>query len=162
MICPTCQRPTAAETGYLLCRHCGANLYANLLDHVPTKPLPGTRHRTHHMPSLMHDNPLLLYVQDGSVPISVERSAKVILGRSDPQVYFELDVDLVDYLAHQHGVSRRHALLDATHDIPMLTDLQSYNGTFVNGNRLTPERAVGLRSGDEIRLGRLILRVYFQ
>lgn len=55
------------------------------------------------------------------------------------------------------NVSRKHALLKKTDGAWSLGDLQSYNGTFVNNERVVGERAVA--SGDVMMLGdyRLIL-----
>lgn len=163
MICPECQQSTSAETGYLLCRHCGTSLYDDLMQRVPTKRLEGNRNHYHKMPLPPSSNPLLIYIDDDGVPMSVDRQGQIVIGRSDPNnVYHTIDVDLVAYQAHQQGVSRRHAILDAAHDVPMLTDLNSYNGTYVNGERIAPNHPVGLRSGDTVRFGRLAARVYFK
>jgi pSer/pThr/pTyr-binding forkhead associated (FHA) protein len=48
-------------------------------------------------------------------------------------------------------VSRRHARLETQGSIVFLRDLESSNGTFLNGRRL--ESAVELREGDEIDVG---------
>ena len=36
-------------------------------------------------------------------------------------------------------------------------DLNSANGTFINGYRLTPQVPYWLRQGDRVRLGRVVL-----
>jgi hypothetical protein len=56
-------------------------------------------------------------------------------------------------------VSRLHALLESLPSGWCIRDLNSRNGTFVNGERIWGERPV--RPGDEIRVGetRLVLRV---
>jgi pSer/pThr/pTyr-binding forkhead associated (FHA) protein len=48
-------------------------------------------------------------------------------------------------------VSRKHARLDAQGGIVFVRDLESSNGTFLNGRRL--DNAVELREGDEIDVG---------
>lgn len=55
-------------------------------------------------------------------------------------------------------VSRRHATvrMDA-HGLVTLTDEASTNGTFVNGTRLDPGRAVNVEEGDRIQLGSGVL-----
>jgi pSer/pThr/pTyr-binding forkhead associated (FHA) protein len=55
-------------------------------------------------------------------------------------------------------VGRRHAELDATGAYVTLTDLQSTNGTWVNGRRLAAGEAVRLSPGDTVRLGSTQLR----
>jgi len=54
------------------------------------------------------------------------------------------------------NVSRVHCQIVVTEKGCVLTDLQSTNGTFVNGERIT-ERL--LKVGDEIRVGTTLLRL---
>jgi DNA-binding winged helix-turn-helix (wHTH) protein len=58
------------------------------------------------------------------------------------------------------GVSRRHARIGVTADQVSIEDLQSSNGTFVKGRRLTAPHT--LADGDEIELGAatLTLRIW--
>ena len=55
------------------------------------------------------------------------------------------------------GISREHAIIlyDADNDSYSLEDLQSTNGTQVNGKRV---RSVTLADGDEVRVGRTLFR----
>jgi pSer/pThr/pTyr-binding forkhead associated (FHA) protein len=55
-----------------------------------------------------------------------------------------------DLVLDNQLVSRSHAVIETVGDAVMLRDLQSHNGTFLNGERVT---AVALRNGDEIRIG---------
>src|SRR5438067_1871461 len=52
--------------------------------------------------------------------------------------------------------SRMHFLLEVNPPLCRLTDLNSHNGTLVNGQKV---RSADLRPGDEIRGGRTALRV---
>ncbi|WP_347351936.1 DUF3662 and FHA domain-containing protein [Intrasporangium sp.] len=60
-----------------------------------------------------------------------------------------------DIVVDDAGVSRRHSEIRVTNDGPHLVtsirDLNSTNGTFVNGDRITTQR---LRDGDRITIGR--------
>jgi pSer/pThr/pTyr-binding forkhead associated (FHA) protein len=62
------------------------------------------------------------------------------------------DITLLD-----DGISREHAIIlyDADSDSYSLEDLQSTNGTQVNGKRV---RSVTLADGDEVRVGRTLFR----
>ena len=62
------------------------------------------------------------------------------------------DITLLD-----DGISREHAIIlyDAESDTYSLEDLQSTNGTQVNGKRV---RSVTLADGDEVRVGRTLFR----
>lgn len=85
-----------------------------------------------------------------AVPIPLERE-EVILGRA-----LEADVRVNDT-----QVSRQHARVTSTKDPVtsvtdyVLTDLNSRNGTFLNGRRVTMEK---LSNGDKIAIGETILR----
>ena len=60
-----------------------------------------------------------------------------------------------DVVVDADGVSRVHAVFERFGDAWCVRDLDSRNGTFVNGGRIIGERA--LHTGDEIVLGRLKL-----
>ncbi|HXG94237.1 MAG TPA: FHA domain-containing protein [Blastocatellia bacterium] len=62
-----------------------------------------------------------------------------------------------DVVLDAPGVSRYHAMLTYTGPQPVITDLGSTNGTFVNGEPLTGPRLLG--PGDMISLGGFLLRV---
>src|SRR6478672_3741603 len=85
-----------------------------------------------------------------AVPIPLERE-EVILGRA-----LETDVRINDT-----QVSRQHAKIVAVHDAErnvtdyVLNDLDSRNGTFLNGRRIRREN---LDNGDKITIGDTILR----
>ena len=49
------------------------------------------------------------------------------------------------------SVSRKHAQIDPTPDGPLIKDLDSGNGTFVNGEQIF--QAVTLKDRDRIRFG---------
>lgn len=85
-----------------------------------------------------------------AVPIPLERE-DVILGRA-----LEADVRVNDT-----QVSRQHAKVSAIHSEGqgqteyLLTDIDSRNGTFLNGRRIRQEK---LTNGDKITIGETILR----
>ncbi len=82
-----------------------------------------------------------------------------VLGRgqwSDGALY-----DLTPYNAVQHGVSRHHCLLRRQNGHLLIADLESLNGTFINGHRLIPRREYVLRDGDRLVLGSLHVQVSF-
>jgi len=64
-------------------------------------------------------------------------------------------------------VSRRHCQLDSDDEAVWVRDLESLNGTFVNGHRLGGKHESGamarpvrrLHDGDELRLGTRVFRV---
>ncbi|NLF75923.1 MAG: FHA domain-containing protein, partial [Chloroflexi bacterium] len=68
---------------------------------------------------------------------------------------------LSPYDALEKGVSRRHMMVSREHDTVAVMDLGSANSTYLNGQRLLPSEPRILRDNDELRLGRLVIRVTF-
>ena len=61
--------------------------------------------------------------------------------------------ELVDIVLHDERVSRRHARFSAVGDRIFVEELNSTNGTRLNGEPLKPFRPVAVRPGDTLRLG---------
>jgi pSer/pThr/pTyr-binding forkhead associated (FHA) protein len=85
----------------------------------------------------------------------------LVIGRSDASV--QPDIDLTDYGAAGMGVSRMHVSVhyEPKHASLSVTDMNTLNGTFINGVQLHPQEVRVLRHGDELRLGQLRLTVHF-
>ncbi len=88
---------------------------------------------------------------------------EIVIGRSDGGTMTP-DIDLAAHNASDLGVSRLHVGVqyNARSQIISISDMKSANGTYVNGQKLYPQEVRVLRHGDELRLGRMILRVYFE
>jgi hypothetical protein len=76
----------------------------------------------------------------------VELDLEVAIGRQD-----------TDLVVEDPEVSRRHAVLRRSDGSVIVEDLDSTNGTFVNGERIRSPIAVG--PGDQIRVGRTTLEI---
>ena len=61
----------------------------------------------------------------------------------------------VDMAINEQSLSRMHARFSRMGKSIYVTDLNSTNGTFRNGMRLTPNATEIIEPGDEIRLGKL-------
>ena len=62
--------------------------------------------------------------------------------------------DYVDQVLDDSSVSRMHARFSVDHEGKMtVRDLNSTNGTWLNGERLMPNESRVMRQGDHIRLG---------
>jgi pSer/pThr/pTyr-binding forkhead associated (FHA) protein len=74
-------------------------------------------------------------------------AAETLIGRNPGT-----DITLLD-----EGISREHAIIlyDESEDSYVVEDLQSTNGTQVNGKRV---RSVALSDGDELRVGRTLFQ----
>lgn len=83
--------------------------------------------------------PALLLSLDGHADIPLDRDL-IVVGR-----YHRCDVRL-----DSHRVSRHHCCLSPEGDEVAVRDLDSTNGTYVNGRRVQTGR---LRPGDELKVG---------
>ncbi len=112
-----------------------------------------------------HFNPgsrLIVRIREHADAVVVEPREEVFIGRADVQAGQTPDLDLAPYGAAEQGVSRSHAVIRRGEDTLTLIDLDSTNGTYLNGQRLLPHQPRVLRDGDEIRLGRLAFHLFFK
>ena len=79
----------------------------------------------------------------------------VLIGRRGGRLPVDLDLSFYDPEGY---VSRNHARITASGRRFAIADLDSANGTFVNGQRLAPHVPHLLRQGDLVRLGRVVLQ----
>jgi pSer/pThr/pTyr-binding forkhead associated (FHA) protein len=93
--------------------------------------------------------------------LSTSEDTSILLGRSnsDTSQPQQSVLDLVEVGADDLGVSRRHALIRGGPGTFFVIDLESTNGTYLNGRRLQPRNQHLLVSGDVLRLGALEVRV---
>ncbi|MBI5667054.1 MAG: FHA domain-containing protein [Chloroflexi bacterium] len=115
---------------------------------------------TAHFSSRMN---LLIYVRDVDQPFVFDANAveELLLGRFDPDTNTSPDIDLQEYGGADKGVSRKHALIVRREGSLNIMDLGSYNGTYLNGQRLVAHQPRILRDGDDLRLGHLVLHIKF-
>jgi hypothetical protein len=85
----------------------------------------------------------------------------LVLGRTDGA--HVVDVDLTELGAASMGVSRAHVTLhyDARSATLAVKDMNTVNGTFINGVKLLPQEVRVLRHGDELRMGHMIMIAHF-
>ena len=98
---------------------------------------------------------LALHIMGERLPFVISRG-KAVLGRTDSSGQATA-VDLSRYYARVLGVSREHAAIDFADGVWTVEDLNSTNGTWVNGNKLAAHQPHRLCNGDMIRLGQLTL-----
>ena len=128
-LCPTCH--SASRRSARFCRRCG---YA----FVP--PLP----------------PVLSVVRpEGARWEFPLRSKSVLVGRAGGELPVDLDLGYYDPEGY---VSRNHARIWMDRRQYHLSDQNSSNGTFVNGQRLQLGVLHNLRQGDQIRIGQVVLQ----
>lgn len=74
---------------------------------------------------------------------------KFVIGRSDE----------CQLRPKSDSISRRHCVVAVRDGRVLAQDLNSRNGTFVNDNRLPPDKAKVLKAGDHLRVGKLEFEV---
>jgi hypothetical protein len=86
----------------------------------------------------------------------------LVVGRADNVTDYIPEIDLTPHGAYRLGLSRRHAIILREGDRLLVKDLNSRNGTFVNGVIVPSGGTQTLRDGDELRFGNLAMRVIFE
>lgn len=106
---------------------------------------------------------LILTVRHNSAQLVLNANEveELVIGRFDPDSKTGPDIDLLPYDAIEKGVSRRHAAIMRYNGALNIVDLNSGNGTYLNGQRLVAQQPRMLRDGDEIRLGHLAIAISF-
>nr|MBN1229872.1 FHA domain-containing protein [Anaerolineae bacterium] len=163
--CPYCHHNNME--GALVCVECGLSLWGNLQDELPTRELPDEASELSAKSgwgtaTFLERNQIILHIRDASEPLTIAPGTEVLIGRRDTSSGIVPDLDLTNYGALEKGVSRVHAALRRGDDVLSLVDLDSANGTFINGQRLASNQPRLVRDGDEIRLGKLVMHIYFK
>ena len=160
LTCPHCGKKNRTKEGF--CYACGLMLDIS----VQT----GTRHFTDRLtPNNQYfgaESVLVLKVHNTEHEFEVRPQVSnqgIFIGRCAANSTMTPDVDLSEADAERQGVSRLHMEIkyDPETEAIQISDLGSVNGSFVNGQKLHPKEIKVLNNGDEIKLGRLIMRVDF-
>jgi ribosomal protein L40E len=161
-ICPICQMSN--DPNAIICHSCGAHI--ELRPNVPTTrlvsdplaPAEGAaRPQEGGQPA---PEGISIFLLNGGGLVALRTEHEFILGRAGESASDPL-VDLTGFEAFSLGVSRHHALVKSTGDRYLLIDMNSSNGTWIDGQRLVPTRPYDLPSGAVIQLGRLKLIVNY-
>lgn len=162
-LCPRCGKPNMV--GEVFCAHCG-NFLKTGISLNQTTHLNQTNILVHPTNYFGESSTLILVVgkDKTSYHIQPQRLAhETVIGRSDGGTV-KPDIDLSAHDAAVLGVSRLHVALNynAESNLLSIADMKSANGTYINGQKLLPQEVRVLRDGDELRIGRLAVRAYFQ
>lgn len=166
--CPSCGRKN--QTGVLFCIECGVYLPVNhslRTDPLPEDETPAPRANpwaaAAYEPGRPTAKPTMLRIVtlEGGRSLSLPVKADISIGRLDAAHGIFPDLDLTPEAGLVKGVSRRHARILCQDERIFAEDLGSANGTFVNGERLTPYLPYPLNSGDELCLGSIRMSIEF-
>lgn len=100
----------------------------------------------------------LVVVSTGAV-LALPAAVQATIGRADPVSQFYPEIDLNPHGALDNGVGRKHARLFILSGRIMVEDLDSTNGTQINGQRLSARQPQALANGDTLVVGKLALRL---
>lgn len=170
--CPECNHENILDLP--ICEQCYAFMTENPTDRPYEEGLtvavtyeglvvktPPVWHHTQHQ-GLLGDDQVAFYIDPVDRPVILHLPNELVLGRtiqgSPPG---QPRLCLAPYGGLDAGVSRLHALLRRTKKHMEIVDLGSTNGTWLNSTRLKPYVPRAFRSGDQIRLARLWLTIYF-
>lgn len=91
-----------------------------------------------------------------------DTTSEIIIGRQPREDDPPVSVDLEEFDGHSLGISRHHCMLKAFRGYLILVDLDSINGTFINGKRAMPLKRYALTDGDTLTVGRLTLELRYR
>lgn len=166
-ICTICGHPLSPTAEY--CPDCGNPVPSKddtqeTLLVSPTTPL---KRKPLVVPPPLHtsadkrtpETHIIIQVLPSGTCLTVDVRKPVILGRSSTQAHNVLD--LTEFNALEHGVSRRHCKLELRDGQLLISDLASSNGTYLNDKHLVPHQKYVVLHGDRLILGTLHLTVEY-
>ena len=100
-----------------------------------------------------------LFLIDNDSVLDLSGKSEFTLGRVIEGHPAFPDLDLTAFEAYAQGVSRQHAIVRIIQEQVIILDLNSSNGTRVNGQKIIPHVEYPLQDGDIVALGKLRLQV---
>ncbi len=161
--CPACQ--TAHVDNTIFCGECGDylledNNQATLIGRIPEEYINRLRSGSPFQPSAgLQAIRLQIGAKKREVEVSLDRA--IHLGRLAPASDAFPEIDLTNQGTLAKSVSRRHARISKRGNTVVVEDLDSGNGTYINGQKLSPYLPEILSDGDTLQLGQLPIEVEF-
>jgi pSer/pThr/pTyr-binding forkhead associated (FHA) protein len=103
---------------------------------------------------------LVIYIKGKPDPVIAVPDQEYVIGRRTSEDD-RIDLDLSPFGGGQSGVSRQHAVIRRAESGLVIVDEGSRNGTFVNEEPVTSGVPFPLHDGDVIRVGRVVMHIYF-
>jgi len=164
-LCPACGNKN--DESATICINCGSQL-----EEAPTKLVSiseksdrQSKSTPEHMGasidiSLIPADGIGIYVAGEIEPIYVQIYKDLIVGRP-VDATLEAVLDFTSLNGANLGVSKRHAMIRRTASGYEVLDLGSRNGTWLNSERLVPNKPYPLPSGSQLRLGKMSILVMY-
>ena len=147
--------------------HCGAALDSFLPDSVTTRNAemytisPTKTGELRLDEAMVPAGGIAFYVEGTSRPVFSCSQKEFVVGRKVGETSGPL-LDLAPFGGYHLGLSRRHALIRKIGEGYEITDLGSSNGTWLNDERLEPNKRYPLASGSQLRLARMRFFVVYR
>ena len=166
IFCPVCKNKN--DRSAIVCVHCGASM-----DYKQ----PGTPATTRNAEkpgmvsakilnapiddALIPEDGIAIYAAGTSKPVYLQFDTDLIFGRKGDDLPDGNLLDLTELGGYQMGISRRHAKIRRGENGYEIFDLASTNGSWLNDERLVPNKPYPLASGAQLRFGRMRLLVLY-
>ena len=165
--CPFCKLKNRADAA--ICEHCGKSFES--APHKNSTPRDAewvTKYLNEDLDEKVEKvskkapaEGIAIYLLDQTQPVEIRPEDEFFIGRLTEETK-EKVVDLTSYNAFDMGVSRRHLMIKRAGKGYNAIDLFSTNGTWVNEVNLVPQSPFPLKSGSQIRLGKMRIFIVFQ
>ena len=164
--CPICMHKNAHTAS--VCSYCGALLDENITNTVATTKNTGEQLDVPVVENvgsfidaaLIPEGGIGVYAAGSFKPYYLHVDMELVIGRKTENTS-EPILDLSDLDAFDMGLSRRHAMIRRTESGYEVVDLASTNGTWLNGERLAPNKPYSFASGSQLRIGRMRLFIMY-
>jgi hypothetical protein len=164
--CPVCKNKN--ERNAVFCKHCGALLGYHPWDSsATTKDVTALKKGSTEIAEPSIDDDLIpekgiaIYVAGASNPIYLDFDKELVFGRKSDKKFDDTLLDLTELGGYQMGLSRRHAMIRKAETGFEIIDLASTNGSWLNEEKLVPNKPYPLKSGAQLRFGRMRLVILY-
>lgn len=165
--CPVCKYKN--ESNAVFCKHCGALLGNQPWDSAATTVNTDAMEKgAVKLPDSFIDEALIpqggiaVYVAGAPNLIYLSFDENLVFGRKSENKFDETLLDLTALGGYQMGLSRQHAMIRRKETGFELVDLSSTNGSWLNDEKLVPYQPYPLKSGAQLRFGRMKLVIFYR
>ncbi len=166
IFCPVCQRKNSIDVNR--CNYCGALLQQQAsgigmnttLNIAPSLDMTQVDSLCEKHLQGLESGDICFILENKQSPIILHQVSEVLLGRFFDETD-QMCLDLDPYGGGGYGVSRRHARIIQIDKKYLIEDLNSTNGSWLNGQRIPSGTTYPLMSGDQIWLGQFKMQACF-